>query len=102
MDLRYLQYFVVTAEELNFTRAAERLKIAQPSLSVQVRKLEAEVGVELLSREGRGIRLTEAGRIFLAQAHKTLFEANRGIALAHQAAHGEIGQLSIGYNTAAE
>lgn len=102
MDLRYLRYFVAVAEELNLTRAAQRLHTAQPTLSVQIRRLETEVGVELFSREGRGIKLTEAGRVFLQQARKTLVEANRGITLARQAAHGELGHLSIGYNTPAE
>jgi len=102
MDLRHLQRFVAIAEELNFTRTAARLHIAQPSLSVQIQRLEAEVGAQLLARNGRTIRLTEAGQVFLVQARKTLAEAQRGITLAQQAAHGGIGHLSIGYNTAAE
>lgn len=98
MELRHLRYFVAVAEEMSFRRAAVRLHIAPPPLSVQIRKLEAEIGAELFARVGRGIQLTEAGRVFLEQARKTLSDARRGIALARQAAHGEIGNLSIGYN----
>jgi DNA-binding transcriptional LysR family regulator len=101
MELRYLKYFVVVAEELNFTRAAERVHIAQPSLWAQIRKLELEIGVNLLARAGRGIKLTDAGRVFLEQARRTLADAERGVALARQAANGEIGQLSIGHNVPA-
>src|SRR5882757_8487268 len=99
MDLRFLRYFVTVAEELNFTRAARVLHITQPSLSVQVRKLESEVGAELLTRDGRGIRLTQAGRLFLTHARKILAEAERAVALARRTAKGEIGELSIGYST---
>lgn len=101
MELRQLRYFVAVAEEMNFRRAAVRLHIAAPPLSVQIRKLEAEVGTDLFAREGRGIRLTEAGRVFLEHARKTLVDAGRAMELARQAAHGEIGHLSIGYNAPA-
>lgn len=102
MELRRLRYFVVTAEELNFTRAAERLHIAQPSLSQQIQKLEAELKVQLLSRAGRHIQLTEAGKTFLIQARRLLAESANAVALVQRAAKGEVGQLSIGYNTTAE
>jgi DNA-binding transcriptional LysR family regulator len=102
MELRHLRYFVAVAEELNFTRAAARLHIAAPPLSVQIRKLEVEIGADLLSRKDRNIRLTEAGRVFLEQARQTLAHANRAIISARQVANGEIGHLSIGYNTVAE
>ncbi len=102
MELRHLRYFVAVAEGLSFTRAAARLHIAQPSLSVQIQKLEAEVGATLLSREGRNVRLTEAGRVFLERAQKMLADATQSVAMARRAAKGEIGNLSIGYNTPAE
>lgn len=101
MELRYLRYFVVVAQELNFTRAAARVHISQPSLWAQVRKLELEVGTDLLARAGRGIKLTDAGRVFFEQARKTLADAERGVTLARQAANGELGQLSIGHNVPA-
>lgn len=101
MDLRHLRYFVTVAEELNVTRAAARLHIAQPSLSVRLHKLEQEVGAELFERVGRNIKLSQAGKLFLEQARKVLADAERGVALARQAASGEAGQLSIGYNAPA-
>lgn len=102
MELRQLKYFVVVAEELNFTRAAARLHIAQPSLSVQIHNLQAEVGAALLQREGQHMKLTAAGRIFLEQTRQILSQINRSVTLARQTAGGEIGHLSIGYNTPAE
>jgi DNA-binding transcriptional LysR family regulator len=102
VELRHLRYFVAVAEELNFTRAASRLHMATPPLSVQIRKLEAELGAELLSRKGRGIQLTAAGRVFLEQARQTLGHANRAIVCVRKVANGEIGHLSIAYNTVAE
>ena len=96
-----MRYFVAVARELNFTRAAAHLHISKPSLSVQIRNLELEIGVDLFSREGRGVKLSEAGRVFLDHARKTLSDANRAVTSARQAANGEIGALSIGYSTPA-
>jgi DNA-binding transcriptional LysR family regulator len=101
MELRHLRYFVTVAEELNVTRAAARLHIAQPSLSLRIHKLEIEIGAALFDRVGRNIKLNQAGRLFLEQARKVLADADRGVALARQAANGETGQLSIGYNAPA-
>jgi DNA-binding transcriptional LysR family regulator len=98
VELRQLRYFVAVAEEMNLRRAAVRLHIAAPPLSVQIRQLEDEVGTELFAREGRGIRLTEAGRVFLEQARKMLHNVGVAVELAQKAAKGEIGRLSIGYN----
>ena len=102
MELRHLRYFVAVAEELSFARAGARLKIAPPPLHVQIRNLEREIGTPLFEREGRGIRLTEPGRILLDQARLTLAQARRSIALTRQASEGEIGNLSIGYIPSAE
>ncbi len=79
MELRHLRYFVTVASEGNFTRAAERLAIAQPPLSRQIRDLERELGVELFDRGCRPIRLTEAGRLFYAQSAQILAGVDQAV-----------------------
>src|SRR3954453_6119257 len=74
MTLQQLQYFLATVEHGSFSAAAETLHMAQPSLSEQVRKLEAELGVELFARVGRGLKLTEAGRTLRPHAERVLAE----------------------------
>jgi DNA-binding transcriptional LysR family regulator len=101
MELRHFRYFVGVAEELHFGRAAERLGISQPPLSQQIRALETELGVELLERTSRRVRLTEAGTVFLAEARKTLAQADHAVATARRADRGEIGELAIGFITSA-
>ncbi|MDB5859387.1 MAG: DNA-binding transcriptional regulator, LysR family [Ramlibacter sp.] len=97
MELRHLRYFVAVAEELNFTRAAERLYIAQPPLSTQIRGLEEELGVRLLERDKRHVYLTQAGRHFLERARGILASVQSAKEEAKSAASGEIGKLSIGF-----
>ncbi|MDT7729368.1 MAG: hypothetical protein QOI21_5944 [Actinomycetota bacterium] len=72
MELRQLEYFVAVVEEANFTRAAERVHVAQPGVSAQIRRLERELGQPLLDRSGRRVRLTEAGAAVLPYAHAAL------------------------------
>jgi LysR family transcriptional regulator, hca operon transcriptional activator len=96
LELRHLRYFVAVAEELNFTRAAARIRTAQPSLSQQIRRLERAVGVKLLDRSRHHVALTNAGRIFLRQAKDILGRVEHARQLAQQAAHGRAGDLSVG------
>jgi LysR family hca operon transcriptional activator len=95
MELRLLRYFVAVAEELNFTRAAERLHIAQPSLSQQVRQLETEIGAPLFLRDKHRLELTEAGRIFLRESRNILNYTNHAISMTRQAARAEAGLITI-------
>lgn len=97
MELRHLRYFVKVAEELHFGRAAERLGIAQPPLSQQIKALEQEVGVRLLLRTKRRVELTGAGAVFLDEARKILAQADQAVHVAQRAARGETGRLEVGF-----
>ena len=101
MELRHLRYFMAVAEELNFSRAAEQLHIAQPPLSQQIRDLEAEIGVRLFDRTKRRVELTAAGRVFLAKVTQILAQIDRAVEAAQRASRGEIGRLSLGFNSSA-
>jgi DNA-binding transcriptional LysR family regulator len=79
MEFRHLRYFIAVAEELNFTRAAERLHIAQPPLSRQIQQLEEEIGVQLLTRNRRRVVLTSAGQTFLVDARKLITQAEAAV-----------------------
>jgi DNA-binding transcriptional LysR family regulator len=96
MEMRHLRYFVALAEQGNFRRAAERLGMAQPPLSRQIRALERELGCRLALRTSRGVELTAAGRVFLEQARITLAEAQRAVDRARVAAPETAGTLVVG------
>jgi DNA-binding transcriptional LysR family regulator len=96
MELRQLRYFIAVAEELNFTKAARRLEIAQPPLSRQIQGLEAEIGVKLFERKATGVFLTDAGLRFLPEARTVLQHSSRAVEIARQANDGEIGTVRIG------
>ncbi|GEP60268.1 LysR substrate-binding domain-containing protein [Reyranella soli] len=97
MDLRRLRYFVAVAEELHFGRAARRLNVSQPPLSVQIRTLEREVGAPLLMRTQRRVELTEAGRVLLDEARRLLGQAEAAVIHARRAALGTVGRLTVGF-----
>ena len=98
-DLRLIEYFITVAEELHFGRAAERLHIAQPSLSQQIRQLERQLGVTLLERDSRNVRLTSAGETLLREGRRTLSQARHAIQATRSAGAR---QLTVGfYGTAA-
>lgn len=101
MELRHLRYFVAVAEELNFTRAAARVGIGQPPLSLQIRALEQEIGAALFRRVPHGAELTEAGVVFLEYARSMLNEAERAGEAARRAARGETGRLRVGFTGSA-
>jgi LysR family hca operon transcriptional activator len=98
MELRHLRYFVAVAEEGSLLNAAQnRLNTSQPSLSRQIRDLEAEIGVELLERRARGVAVTPAGRIFLDHAKLALLQVEAAIDGAQRAARPKTPVLSIGF-----
>jgi DNA-binding transcriptional LysR family regulator len=97
MDLRQLRYFVTLANERNFSRAAERLHIAQPPLSRQIRQLEGEVGAELIDRSSRPLRLTEPGRLFYEQAVQVLSRVEEMRTMMKRALKIEKRQFVIGF-----
>src|SRR5262245_22562858 len=96
MEMRHLRYFVAVAEHLHFGKAAASLRIAQPSLSHQIRQLETELQTDLLQRTKRRVQLTEAGRLFLEQAREILAHTDRATLIARRAVQGNAGRLRIG------
>ena len=93
MELRHLRYFVVVAETLNYRRAAEQLRVAQPALSRQIKDLEHAVGARLLDRNTGGVRLTDAGSILLDEARDILERVAMAGAAARETAGGRGGRL---------
>ncbi|MBN9053116.1 MAG: LysR family transcriptional regulator [Shinella sp. 65-6] len=97
MELRHLRYFVALAEELHFARAAERLNIAPPTLTVQIQEIERSLSARLLHRTKRSVALTPAGEIFLAEARNVLDQYAKAESVGRRAGRGEIGRVEIGY-----
>jgi DNA-binding transcriptional LysR family regulator len=97
MELRHLRYFVAVAEALSFTKAAENLHLAQPSLTRQIKDLEAEIEVRLIDRSGKRISLTQEGESFLLDARRLVVECAQSVQAVQRLSRGEFGQLNIGY-----
>lgn len=99
IELRHLRYFIAVAEELNFSRAAERLHISQPPLSQQIQALEAELGLQLFERKKRPLQLTTAGQVFLTETRLVFLQLEQAITSAQKVSRGEIGRLVVGTNS---
>lgn len=97
MELRHLRYFVAVAEAENVTRAATKLRVAQPAVSRQIRDLEEELGLALLERSAKSVRLTDAGRLFLQEARAVLARADDAVQAVRAIAGGTRGELHVGY-----
>jgi len=97
MELRHLRYFVAVADELNFTRAARKLHVAQPALSRQIRQLEEELGVKLLDRNHHAVKLTRPGREFLAEARSVLHQSDQAIRNARRSGKSAQTDLNLSY-----
>jgi LysR family transcriptional regulator, benzoate and cis,cis-muconate-responsive activator of ben and cat genes len=97
MELRHLRYFVAAAEELNFSRAAERMRVSQPPLSRQIRNLEEEIGAPLFDRTRPALQLTPAGKAFLDQARQILAQSDRAVRLAKAVSQGKSGQMTVAF-----
>src|SRR5258708_16144382 len=91
MELRHLRYFVAVGEEQHYGRAARRLRVAQPALSRQIQDLEEDLGFKLFERLSRGVKLSEAGKLFLEDARRILQEVNEAAVRASSVASGGLG-----------
>jgi DNA-binding transcriptional LysR family regulator len=101
VELRDLRYFLAVADELNFTRAAAKLHLAQQALSAAIRRLEHDLGVALFTRTTRRVALTTAGETLVPGAREVLAAAERALDRVHEVAEGRAGRLTIGFSTAA-
>jgi DNA-binding transcriptional LysR family regulator len=97
MEFRHLRYFLALADELHFGRAAQRLAITQPPLSLNIQQLEASVGAQLFTRNSRGVQLTAAGQAFVPAARALLEQAGQAAREAREVAQGLVGSLQIGF-----
>ncbi|MEM1361368.1 MAG: LysR family transcriptional regulator [Pseudomonadota bacterium] len=99
MELRHLRYFQVVAEEGHITRASERLSMRQPPLSLQIKALERELGVQLFRRLPRGVELTDAGATFYTDVCALLAGLDQAVAKTQRVARGEAGHLALGFTS---
>jgi LysR family hca operon transcriptional activator len=97
MELRHLRYFVAVAETLSFRQASKQLRVSQPSLSVQIKQLENELGVVLFRRSKRRVEITRAGEVFLSAAREILLRLKQASAAALHAESGEVGTIRLGF-----
>ena len=97
MELRLLNYFATLAEELHFSRAAKRLSISQPPLSVAIKQLEEEIGAQLFERTSKGVRLTPAGEHLLPRARQLLTLTQQAVQETRDVGHGVRGHLRLGF-----
>ena len=96
MELRHLRYFIALAEELSFTRAAQRLHVSQPPLSLQIAQLEAELGVQLFVRTSRRVELTLAGQAYLVDARAVLERLDAARQRVGAIGQGQAGRIEVG------
>src|SRR4030095_7073319 len=96
MELRHLRYFVAVGEEQHYGRAAQRLRVAQPALSRQIKDLEEEIGFKLFDRLRRGVKISSAGKLFLEDSRHILQQVNEATMRAQRVARGQSGTLRVG------
>ena len=97
MELRRIRYFVAVAETLGFRQASKQLHVSQPSLSVQIKQLEDELGVALFRRSKRRVEITRAGEVFLSSAREILLRLQQASAAARHTESGEVGTIRLGF-----
>ncbi|HUB88004.1 MAG TPA: LysR family transcriptional regulator, partial [Verrucomicrobiae bacterium] len=97
MELRHLRYFIAAAEEENVSRAALKLHVSQPGISRQIKDLEEEIGFQLFERSAKSLKLTDAGKTFLAEAKTILQRADDAVKKAKAVAENAGGELHVGY-----
>jgi len=97
MELRHVRYFVAVPEALSFRQASKQLHVSQPSLSVQIKQLEDELGVPLFRRSKRRVEITRAGEVFLSAAREILLRLQQAPTAALHAENGEVGTIRLGF-----